>query len=101
MSNVKSMEDKTSPSPQLSKGARERINTLGEYANQLAATSFNSANGMIDPARVQATLLEGIAGVSAVVTQLLKNGDIPHPPTNEMVYKAIAEITPQWKEPHA
>lgn len=40
----------------------------------------------------QKLLLKPIGDIAAVVTLLLKNGDLPHPPTDEQIYHKINEL---------
>lgn len=37
-------------------------------------------------------LLQEIGDVSAIMTMLLKGGDLPHPPTDEMIYAKLERL---------
>lgn len=87
------MEDKTSPFNGLSPAQAERIAILSEECGEVVQICGKilrhglDSHHPMDPIKVtnRDLLLKEIADISVAVGLLLKGGDLPHPPTNDMV----------------
>lgn len=94
------MEDKLTPFNGLSPAEAERLAFLvGEAAEvihisgKILQHGYESTNPDGDPSVTnRMLLLKEIADISAVMTQLLKYGDLPNPPTDQMIYSKLERL---------